>query len=169
GLEGPDERKVPVQLGVVQAVADDELRRDLEARVPDVQRHLLYVGLLEQRADLQARGPARPEVLEEVREREAGVDDVLDHQDVAARDLVVEVLQDPYDAAGVRRGAVRGDGHEIELQWQADVARQVRHEHERALEDADEEQIPVRVVGGDLRADLGDLRLDRLGGDEDLL
>ena len=43
---------------------------------------------------------------------------------------------------------------------------QVGHEHEGALEDADEERRPTRVVGGDLRAHLGDPTLQVVLGDD---
>ena len=45
---------------------------------------------------------------------------------------------------------------------------EVGHEEDRALEDADEEEVAARVVGGDLGAELADPRLDRLCLDQDL-
>ena len=39
---------------------------------------------------------------------------------------------------------------------QVDAAGEIGHEHERALEHADEQRRAARVVGGDLLAELGD-------------
>ena len=86
-------------------------------------------------AGLRAR-----EVLQQVVEREAGVHDVLDQQHVAALEVVIEVLEDPHHAGGLRGGAVGRHRHEVELERQADVAGQVRHDHERALQHADQQQ-----------------------------
>jgi hypothetical protein len=48
------------------------------------------------------------------------------------------------------------------------VAHQVGHEEDRALEHADQEQIAARVVGGDLLAELLDALLEGVLVDEDL-
>ena len=78
--------KVTVELAVIEAVAHDELVRDREPDVVDGDVHEPAGRLVEQRAD-----PERPRVLaaqvpEQVVERQARVDDVLDEQDVAAVD-----------------------------------------------------------------------------------
>jgi hypothetical protein len=49
-----------------------------------------------------------------------------------------------------------------------DRAGQVGEEDERALEDGDEDGLAAGVVGGDLRAQLGDASLDLLAGEIDL-
>src|SRR5207247_3557579 len=79
GPERSHERKVAVALVVVEAVADDEHGGDVEARIPDVDGHAPRLGLLQERAHLEGRGLARAQVLQQVVEREARVDDVL-HQ-----------------------------------------------------------------------------------------
>ena len=58
----------------------------------------------------------------------------------------VEVLEDPHDAARVGRRAVRGHGHEVDLARDRDLAHEVGQEEHRALEDADEQQVAVRVL-----------------------
>ena len=45
---------------------------------------------------------------------------------------------------------------------------QVGHEEDRALEDADEQQLAAGVVGGQLAAELADPRLQRVLVDQDL-
>src|SRR3990170_7727796 len=61
-----DVRQVPVLLGVVEPVADDELVRDVEAHVTHVEWHLLDALLAKQRRNLERRGLATGEVLEQV-------------------------------------------------------------------------------------------------------
>ena len=73
-------------LGPVEAVADDEAILDGEAEVVDRHLDLGARRLVEERADLDARRMARAEELEQVRDGEAGVDDVLDEEDVLALD-----------------------------------------------------------------------------------
>src|SRR3954465_177255 len=148
-LEEGDVRKVPEPFVEVEAVADDEVGGDREALVADVELDLVDARLLQQRDDLQARRLPGPEVLQQVVERQARVDDVLYDEDVAPLDLVVEVLEDPHDARGMGRRAVGGDVHEVEHQRQADAPGEIGHQHERALQDADEQELPPAVVLGD--------------------
>ena len=73
-------------LAVVEAVADDELVRDREADVVDRDVHEPPGGLVEERADPERARVLAAQVPEQVVERQPGVDDVLDEQDVAAVD-----------------------------------------------------------------------------------
>src|SRR5690606_262612 len=57
--ERADERQVAVLLRVVEPVADDELRRDVEADVAHVDVDLGRLGLAQQRRDLDRRGTPR--------------------------------------------------------------------------------------------------------------
>src|SRR5206468_4803184 len=86
----------------------------------------------------------------------------------AALDVDVEVLEDADDARGVGRVAVARDRHEVDLARNGQVAHQVGHEEDGALEHADQEQVAALVVGRDLRAELGDARSERLLVDQDL-
>ena len=76
----------------------------------------------------------------QVGERQPGVDDVFDDQDVSVLDRGVEILQDPDDARGVDSGPVARDRHEVDLAGKLDAAHEVGHEEDRALEDAHQEQ-----------------------------
>src|SRR5919201_6452424 len=169
GLQQRHVGKVPVPLAVVQAVPHDELGRDLEPLVPDVEGHPLGRGLLHQGAHLERGRATGPKVLEQVVEGEPGVHDVLHQQDVAPLDLMVEVLEDPDHARGLGGRAVRRHRHEVELERQPDVSRQVRHHHECPLQHPDQQEVASRVVGRDGLAELPDLGLNLLRGDEDAL
>src|ERR1043166_6943161 len=87
-----DIRQVAVALPHVEAVADHEPVGNPESDVLQVGIDPLQPFLHQQRADLERGGMARPEVLAQVREREPGVDDVLDDQHVPVGEVDVEVL-----------------------------------------------------------------------------
>src|SRR5256886_6489060 len=160
-----DRGQVAVPLADVEPVADDEVGWDPEPDVAQVEVVALEPFLQEQRAHLERRRPARREVLPQVGQREAGVDDVLDDQDVAAGEVDLEVLLDANDAAGAGGGPVGRHSHEVELDGQVDGSGEVAHEYERALEHPYEQRRMVGVVGGDLLAELGDALLELLGAD----
>src|SRR5207237_8915121 len=153
--EHGDVGEVAVALPEIQPVADHKPVRNLEADVTDGNLDLAAVGLRQQRADLQGRGLPGLEVAHQVGKSQAGVDDVLDDEDMPPLDVDVQVLQDPDDAGRVRRGAVARDRHEIDLARDRELAHQVGHEEDGPLEDADQEQVAARVVDGDLGAELG--------------
>jgi hypothetical protein len=97
---------------------------------------------------------------------EAGVDHLVDEQDVAAADLDVEVLQeaDPLVAAELA-AALAGELHEVERVRDRDRAREVGDERHARLQRADEERLAAGVVAGELGAELAHARRD-LGGVE---
>src|SRR4051812_48931043 len=161
-------RQVAVALGVVQAVADGELVRDLEAHVARNDLDLAPFRLRQQRADLQRRGVARAEIPHQILQGQARVDDVLDDQHVAALDRRVEVLEDPHHAAGVGLRAVAGHGHEVDLDRDVDLAHQIAEEEHGALQDADEQQVAAVVVARDLGPELGHPRPQLVRLDEHL-
>jgi hypothetical protein len=102
-------------------------------------------------------------------ERQPGVDDVLDDQDVAALDRGIEVLQEA-DRGGTARlvGRVARQLDEVDVVQDRDRAREVGEEDEARLQRRDEERFAALVVGGDLGAELGDPDCDLLGREVDL-
>src|SRR5205823_2079421 len=111
---------------------------------------------------------ARLQVPDQVGQREARVDDVLDDEHVPAVDVDVEVLEDPHDAGRVGGGAVARDRHEVDLAGHADLAHQVGHEEDGALQHADEQEVASLVVGRDLPAELADPLVQAVLVDQDL-
>src|SRR5579872_3799787 len=160
--------QVAEPLGDIEAVADDEGRGDGEPDVAQVERHPLLALLHEEGADLEALRLPGLQVAPQVVEGEAAVDDVLDDEHVAAGQVGVEVLHDPDHARGPGRAAVRGDGHEVDVDRQVDGAGEVAHEDHGALQHADEQRGVVGVVGGDGGAELGHPLRQGLGGDHRL-
>src|SRR3954469_23375013 len=154
-----DVRKIPVPLGNVEAVTNDEARRDAETDVTKIEVDFLQSLFHEERTDLERRRPTGFEVLAQVLQRETRIDDVLDDEDMTVRQVEIEVLENAHHTARARRGAVRRHGHEVELDRQIDGEGEVAHEHERALEHADEQRRVPRVVGRDALAELADALL----------
>src|ERR1017187_5201985 len=163
-----DRAEVPVPLVDVEPVADHELRGDMEAHVTQIEGHALLPLLHQQGADLETRRAARLEVPAEGVEGEAAVDDVLDHQHVAAGQVGIEVLHDPDHARGAGRAPVRRNRHEVDVDREVDRAGKVAHEDHGTLQDPDEERRVVGVVGRDGGAQLGHPLGQGLGGDHRL-
>src|SRR6185312_5834776 len=131
---GADMGQGAVALGVVDAVADDELVRDLEADPTRLHVDLAPRRLVEQGADLDAAGVAGGEDVEHVPQGAAGVDDVLDHQQVAALDLAAQVLEDANFTAGFGGVAVGRYLEEVDLDRQIQLAHQIGDEDEGAAQ-----------------------------------
>ena len=66
-------------------------------------------------------------------------------------------VAEPYDDTAMKSNST----------GQIDRAREIGHEHERALEDADEQRRTVDVVGGDLLAEIADALLQVVLVDDD--
>jgi hypothetical protein len=103
-------------------------------------------------------------------ERQPGVDDILDEQDVLAADVEVEVLEQPDRArpAGPAPGAVARQFDEVDPVDDGERAREVGEEDEARLQAADQDRLAARVVLADLVAELSDPRRDLACGQVDL-
>src|SRR5436190_1380420 len=161
-------REVAIALLVIEAIADGEPVRNLEADVTRGQLDLAPFGFGQQGADLQRRRVAGAEAAQQVLEREPRVHDVLDDEHVSTLDRGVEVLEDPHHARGVGGRAVGGDGHEVHLARDLDVAHEIRQKEHRSLEHADQHQVAALVVARDLGAELPHAVLEVVGLHEDL-
>ena len=142
-------------LVVVEAVADDEVVGDLEGRIADVERRLQLVGLDEEGADADGGGMAGAYLLDHAPHGAPRVDDVLDDDDVAAR----EVLVDAHHLLDLtcRRGAlIGGQLDEGDLAGDGDAAHQVGREDEGAVEDGQQQRVAALEVVADLPAQLAD-------------
>ena len=135
-LQNANVGEIAVVICVIEAVADDEFVGDLEAAHVGLVALRVPRRLVEEGDGRDGRGIARAEELAQVLHREAGVDDVFDDDDVAAGDVVVEVLDETDDAGGLGRRAVAGDGDEIHVDRAVHAAAQINVEKRRALEHA---------------------------------
>ena len=73
------------------------------------------------------------------------------------RTTPLERVAEPYDDTAMKSNST----------GQVDRAREIAHEHERALEHADEQRRAIRVVGGDLLAQRSDPLLQLVFADDD--
>ncbi len=158
---------VAVDLGVVHAVADDEVVGDFEGDVVGLDGDEAAIGLVEAGGDLERGGFVLEHEAAEVGHGEAGVEDVFDEDDVLAFDGVVDVLDELDGAGGDAGAAVGGDGDEVEGGVDLDGAGEIGEEDGGAFEHADEDDGLAGVVGGDVLAEGGDAIGDLLLGDED--
>ena len=153
-----DDRKISVPLGLMEAVPEHEHVVDLDARHTGRERDDAPYGPVEQRADLEGPGRALPNVRQEVREREAGVDDVLDEDDVAParcrRRGPSGSVPDPSPARSAEM-ARKSTVTSMSVMARTRSARK----SSAALQHADEHDA-VGVVVGDLTGDALDVRAD---------
>ena len=94
------------------------------------------------------------EELAEVGEGTAGVEDVLDNDDVAAFNAAVDILLDLDDAGAAGGSVPTAHLHELELAFAAEFpkdAGEVAEEMDGALEDAeqDDRRVGLRDAGAD--------------------
>jgi hypothetical protein len=158
-------RQVPVALIQVEAVADEELVRHGEAHVADRQVvDQAAVRPVEEGCRGERRGLAKAEGADEEVERQACVDDVLDHEHVAVGDPRLEVLEQ-LDAAAA---AVRRELEEVQLVRDLERAREIGQEDETRLQRCYQDRVRVDVVAGDVRRELADAAADLLTREVDL-
>ena len=162
-----DIRQVAVVVGIVESVADNELVRDREAAKIGLQALTVAILLVEEGDRGDAGGVARGEELAQIFHRQAGVDDVLDDDDMAAGDVVVEILDQAHDTGGLVVQAIAGDCDEIHVDRAVHAAAEIDVEKGRALEHADEHGPLVAILGGQLTGELFHARGDGLFGEKD--
>ena len=68
-------------------------------------------------SDLQRSGLAALEVLHQVLEGQARVQNVLDDQHVATTDVDIQILNDTHDARRLHTVAIARNSHEIDVGW----------------------------------------------------
>ena len=122
--------------------------------------------LIEQGGNGDGGRTADTEIVLEIVQRDAAVENVLDEDDVAALDVLIQVLVDLHGAGGRGLVAVGRHGHEIDRARNGDAAHQVGHEHKAALEHADEQRLTAVKIPGNLGTQLRRARLDLLGGQQ---
>src|SRR5207249_684776 len=151
-VERRDVGQVAVEAVVVEAVPDHEDVRDREPDVVEGDLRLATTGLVEKDARAQALRTARLERTFQRGQGEAGVDDVVDDEHVAARDVDAEVGDDPHRARGAGSRPVARRAEKIDGEIDRQPAHEVGDERHRALENADQHGIRPGVVAGDRAA-----------------
>ena len=146
----------------VHAVADEVLRGRAEPE--PVGLCLLLFGrdvLVDQDTGAAGSGAVRQELFLKLGERESGIQDIVDEEDVAALRVELhpaaqrEMSGGRVVQVGARRERVHADG-------QLDVAEQVGREEDAAVHHDDGGDLKSGIFFGDLVGDLGDAAADRL-------
>jgi phosphoglycolate phosphatase-like HAD superfamily hydrolase len=166
--EDADVIDTAVALGVVHAIADDELVGNFEGHVVGFDGNEASLRFVEAGCDFERCWLVLEHEAAQIAERKAGVENVFDDDDVLAFDGVVDVLDELDGAGGDAGAAVAGDGDEVECVVDLDGAGEVGEEDGCAFEDADEDDGLAGVVGGDLCADFAGAIGDLLFGEENL-
>src|SRR5713101_2083564 len=99
--------------------------------------------LAEQARRTQRTWIARAENILQIRERQAGVDDVLDDDDVLAVEGRIEILEEPDFTRAGRTARVAGQRHEVERHVSPHVPDEIRQKDEGTFQDGNQ----VNVIG----------------------
>ena len=90
-------------------------------------------GLIEEGDGRDGRRLSRGKQLLEIVHGKAGVDDILDDDHVAARDVVIQVLDQTHNARGLRARAVARDGNEVHVDGAVHAAAEIDVEKRSAF------------------------------------
>ncbi|OLC07636.1 MAG: hypothetical protein AUH41_10030 [Gemmatimonadetes bacterium 13_1_40CM_66_11] len=164
-----DIRKVPEVFRVIEAVPDQEQRRGVESQELRFQLQVFRHMFVQQRTDLQTTRPALSQQRDQLVQRLASVDDILDQQDVLPRELGFGVIHQPHIPARHRSLAIARCDEEIHLQRPVDAPHQIAQEDEASLEEAEHQQIAIRIGRGDFAPQGLDSLGDRLLIEDDAL
>ena len=150
-----------------EPVTGEELVRDGEPDV--VERYVVHeppVRAVEERDRREARRAAQRQRARQKVQGQAGVDDVLDDEDVTSDNRRVEVLQEP-GCAGACVG-VGGELQEVDAVRDRQRAGEIREEDGAGLERRDEQRVAALVGGRDLATELRDATRNLLAREVDL-
>lgn len=168
-MEGGDVGEVAVVAVEVQAVADDEFVGDFEADVIGLGGGGFGKFFLKEDAGFDGGGRLGFEEAGDGVEGLAGVEDVIDEEDVFIGDVKGGGVEDAGAEIGGGGAAVRGDGEDVDFHAQGQVTDEVGEEDDRTGEQRHEQEFAIGgVVGGDLGGELCHASLDGLAVDEDL-
>jgi len=152
---------------VIKAIADDEFIGDPEAGPVGLDRNFVTAALFEEDADFHVGGAKHLQARGEGGEGAAGVEDVVDDEDVAARQGFSESAQagKAVQLAGALGARVAGQPEAGDFRVEVHGAEKIGEEEERAIHDAEEEEALVggpapAVMAGDAPAELPDARAD---------
>jgi hypothetical protein len=164
-VKRPDEGEVAVALGVIEAVTDNEKIGNLESDVMGPDDFLSASGLFEENANPEAPGAGGTKPGHDSFEGLAGVEDVVDDEDVAATEIEPHFLgEDEFAGLGFR--AIAGDAKEIQFDWQGKVAEQIGEEEDRTVEEGDDDEFGAGGIALDLAREMANAGGDLGAGEQ---
>lgn len=141
-----DIAQVAVVLGVVEAIPNDKLDRDIKTDVGNVNVDLECFGLAEHCANFDRSRTTALQVFLEPRERQTRIDDVLNNQHVTVSNVGVQVFEDLHNTTRFCSSTVRRDGHPVHLCVEPEFPRQVSHHHNGTFENTNQQWWLVLIV-----------------------
>lgn len=167
-FHGADERQVSILVIEVQAVTDDKAVGDLEATVVRFDGQLLPAGLAKQNGDLERRRLQLTNVLDQVAQRLAGVENVVEQQDMTAAKVGQQLRADFQPARLGGCPPIAGRLDQADADRQVEPADEVRQEHQAPGQHANDRDRLLLVVGANLPGQFGHALLNLLAGNKDL-
>lgn len=110
----------------------------------------MFRGFIKEGNRLNGSWLARIEEVGQVLERQTGIDDVFDDDDMAIGNVFVEVFNDSDDTGRFRTVRVAGHGDKVHKNSRRHLSAEVGVEEGRAFQDADKERVFSGVVGREL-------------------
>src|SRR5262249_53405732 len=146
--EDGEVRQVAIFVVVVQSVTDDKSIRDVETEVVGLQGNGLPTELAEQHHDTDRKWAEVTQVADQMGERLAGSEDIVQQQDVTAMDVGNEVGADAQLAGRGGGPSIARRLEEADAQRQVEAADEVGEEDQAAGQHADDgERLTVIVLG----------------------
>lgn len=99
-------------------------------------------------------------------ERESGIEDVLNEDDVLIAHGLIDIFIEPDFAARLLAAAVTGNTNEVEGGIELNLPCEIAEENGRAFEHADEDDRLSRIIAGNLSCHFGDTIADLITRDQ---
>jgi hypothetical protein len=165
----PQVWKIPIALRIVQSISDDETIRDSEPHV--VHRDIFHaLPFFQQKsANSNGGGMTRRKTIENVSQREPGINNVLHDQDVLPFNWRLQILEKANDPATLRARPVTRDGDEINLCREANLPKEVRKKDDCTFEYTEKNERTTMIVTRYLRAQFNHSAPNISLGEENLL
>ena len=166
-IDNADERQVPVEALVVEAVSDNEYRRYREADVVELHLNLTMSGLVQEGTYPERGGGFCENLINKQLECDAGIHDVLDDEHLPAAQPLTERVGHIDGVLALFDIAIDVDefngGRDIKL------SDKVRKEADDAVQCADTYDLAAGVVDAELRGEFLDAAAESSGADEDAI
>jgi hypothetical protein len=159
-FEDGDIGEIAVALAEIEAIAHYELIGDVEADVIHGYLDLPSGWFVEESDNAYRSGSSGGQILKQIVQRKAGIEDVFDQDNVPVFEALVQILENSNFAAALGGGAVAADGNEVEGDTQINRPDQICVEYAGSFQNSNQVgQLPF-IVPGDLGAQFPNSLLD---------
>ncbi len=119
-MEHPNKRQVPVTLGIIEPVTDDEQVGNWESHIIRADGLASTRGFFQENTNTEASRASSAQAGRDAAEGLAGIEDIVDHEDIPVAEVEAEFLG-KHQFAGFAAGAIAGDAEEIQFNRERDV------------------------------------------------